>query len=32
MLMKIGIWVLVVAFGILWLSRRAANRRSRGNR
>jgi len=29
MMMKIMIWGLVVAFGLLWLSRRAANRKAR---
>jgi len=29
MMIKIMIWGLVVAFGLLWLSRRAANRKAR---
>lgn len=28
MVLKIVLWGLVVAFGLMWLSRRAANRRS----
>jgi hypothetical protein len=29
MFLKIVLWGLVVAFGLLWLSRRSANRRAR---
>jgi hypothetical protein len=29
MLMKIVLWALVVAFGLMWLSRRSANRNKR---
>lgn len=29
MVIKIVLWGLVVAFGLMWLSRRAANRRAR---
>jgi hypothetical protein len=29
MIVKIVLWGLVVAFGLMWLSRRAANRRAR---
>ncbi len=29
MLLKIILWGAVIAFGLLWLSRRAANRRTR---
>lgn len=32
MLMQIIVWGLVVAFGLLWLTRRSANRRRRPNR
>jgi hypothetical protein len=32
MLTQIIVWGLVVAFGLLWLTRRSANRRSRPNR
>jgi hypothetical protein len=29
MMIKIVLWGLVVAFGLMWLSRRAGNRRAR---
>lgn len=29
MVLKIVLWGLVVAFGLMWLSRRSANRRAR---
>ena len=29
MIVKIVLWGLVVAFGLMWLSRRASNRRAR---
>jgi hypothetical protein len=32
MLKQIVIWGLVVAFGLLWMTRKAANKKSRPNR